>query len=482
MRRLAIFWASVLLLSSCTLGPNYVRPPVETPPAWRDNTASDNSFANLPWWELFGDPVLEGLIRTALEENRDLRIAVERIEEARAFYGIAKADLYPRVDFSGGAGYLRRSERGVGAPPPGVGTGTDFYLASLDLSWEIDFFGRLRRATEAQYALFLSTEEARRAVVIALVSDVARAYVELRDLDRRLAIARRTLVSREEYRELARIRFEGGFTSEVDFRQAQAEYYRIEASIHNNERLVAQKENEISVLLGRAPGGIPRGLQFEELPVLPQVPTGLPSDLLERRPDLREAEEILVAANAGIGEAKALLFPRIALTGSFGYESTEIDRWLSAPAQSWSIAGSLLQPIFNAGQNRRRVEASESRQRQALYAYEKAILAALRETEDAIVAYRKGGELRTSQVARAEAERRVLALAEIRYRGGVAAYLEVLDAQRSLFSAEIDATEAVRDHILALIRLYKALGGGWNPEPEEPKQSPEPAPAASPRG
>ncbi|UCD47588.1 MAG: efflux transporter outer membrane subunit, partial [Deltaproteobacteria bacterium] len=328
--------------------------------------------------------------------------------------------------------------------------------------------------TEAQYALLLSTEEARRAVVIALVSDVARTYVELRDLDRRLEISRRTLASRGEYRELARIRFEGGVTSEIDFRQAEAEYHRVEGTVIDLERSVAQKENEISVLLGRNPGKISRSPAAGEFPVPPAVPAGLPSDLIERRPDVREAEEILVASNARIGEAKALLFPRIALTGSFGFESTEIDQWLTAPAQAWSIGGSLLQPIFNAGQSRRRVEASESQQRQALYAYEKSIQAALREVENAIVEYRKGGELRVSAAARAGADRKVLHLAELRYRGGVAGYLEVLDAQRSAFSSDLDESQAIRDHLVALIQLYKALGGGWLPEAPQDEGSGQP--------
>ena len=471
---LAVLGLASLLLASCTLGPNYSRPPIETPPAWRDNTALDNSIANLPWWKLFRDPALEELIRIALAENKDVMIAAERIVEARALYGFTKADLYPRVDLTGDGAYLRGSEKGLSPPPPGADTKTEFYRLSADLAWEIDFFGRLRRATEAQYALLLSTEEARRGVVIALVSDVARTYVELCDLDRRLGIARRTLASRGEYRELARIRFEGGVTSEIDFRQAEAEYHRVEGTVIDLERSTAQKENEISVLLGRNPGEISRTPEGE-FPVPPAVPAGLPSDLIERRPDVREAEEILVASSARIGEAKALLFPRIALTGSFGFESTEIDQWLTAPAQAWSIGGSLLQPIFNAGQNRRRVEVSESQQRQALYAYEKSIQAALREVEDAIVGYRKGGELRVSAADRASAERKVLHLAELRYRGGVSGYLEVLDAQRSLFSSELDESQSVRDHLVSLIRLYKALGGGWTPEePQDAESGPTP--------
>lgn len=462
-----------LFLVSCTLGPNYTRPPVEVPPAWRDNTALDNSIANLPWWKMFRDPAFEELIQIALAENKDVKIAVERIVEARARHGFSKAELYPRVDLTGDGGYLRASKKGLSPPPAGPDPETEYYRVSADLAWELDFFGRLRRATEAEYALLLSTEEARRGVVITLVSDVARTYVELRDLDRRLDIARRTLVSRGEYMELARVRFEGGVTSEVDFRQAESEYHRVEATMIDLERSVAQKENEISVLIGRNPGKIVRTPVTEAFPVPPAVPAGLPSDLLERRPDVREAEEVLIAANARIGEAKALLFPRFALTGSFGFESTQIDEWLTSPAQAWSIGGSLLQPIFNAGQNRQRVVISKSQQRQAMYVYEKAIQAALREVEDAIVGYRKGGELRIASEKRTSADRIVLHLAGLRYRGGVTNYLEVLDAQRSLFNAELDESEAIRNHLISLIRLYKALGGGWTPEaPKEPMGTP----------
>jgi multidrug efflux system outer membrane protein len=325
----------------------------------------------------------------------------------------------------------------------------------------LDFFGRIRRATEAELALLLSTEEARRFAVITLVSDVARAYMELRDLDLRLEISRRTLKSREEYVNLAKLRFEGGRTSELDWRQAEAEYQRTLAIVQDFERFVGLKENEISVLLGRNPGTILRGRTAEEQTLPPEIPAGLPSALLERRPDILQAEQLLVSSNARIGEAKALLYPQISLTGFFGWESTELDNVFTGPARSWSIAGNLLQPIFNAGKNKRRVEATESQYRQTLYAYESVIIQAFREVEDSIIDYQKSGERRISQAARVVAERRVLELSEIRYRGGVSDYLQVLDAQRSLFDAELDSAESVRDQLVALVRLYKALGGGW---------------------
>jgi multidrug efflux system outer membrane protein len=458
MARRPILVASLLLVAGCRLGPDYQRPPVTTPPTWRDiPTAEAQSLANTAWWEVFDDPRLQELIRIALVENKDLKIAVERIEEARARYGFAKADSWPMLDAAASAG---------------AGTGSDgssggLYSLSVGMTWELDFLGRVRRITEAQMALYLGTEQARRATVLTLVANVAQAYFELRDLDRRLEISRRTIESRREYVQLARDRFEGGITPEIDFRQAEAELRRIESLVADFERLVALKENEISVLLGRNPGAVLRGLSVDAQKLPAAVPAGLPSELLDRRPDLREAEQALAASTANIGAAKALLYPRIALTGSYGYTSTDLDTLFDGSSKSWNLLGNLLQPIFYGGQNRRRVEITESQQRQSLYAYEKAVLQAFRETEDALVSYRKTGEGRAAQSERVKAERKVLELAELRYRGGVAAYLEVLDAQRSLFNAEIDETQSIGANLTSLVQLYKALGGGWPAAPEE---------------
>jgi outer membrane protein, multidrug efflux system len=461
--------------AGCALGPNYKRPDIVSPPHWRDMPAAEaESLANTPWWQLFDDPQLQALIRIALAENKDLKIAVERIEEARARYGFTRADLFPKVDASGTAGRLRFNDGSLVHTPEGdqvpanQGTETPIYAVSADVSWELDFFGRIRRATEAQRALLLGTEEARRSTVLTLVADVAIAYLELRDFDRRLEIARRTIGSRRESLQLASDRFEGGLTPELDKLQAEAELHRTEAIIFDLERLIAFKENELSVLLGRNPGPILRGRTVEEQKLPGAVPAGLPSALLDRRPDVREAEQVLAAATANIGEAKALLFPRISLTGSYGFASTEFDTLFEGPSKSWNLIGNLLQPIFNAGKNKRRVQITESRQRQTLYFYERTVIQAFRETEDALVSYRKTGEQSAAQGARVGAERRALELAEMRYRGGVSAYLEVLDAQRSLFGAELDEAETVGNHLTSLVRLYKALGGGWPAEPQTP--------------
>jgi multidrug efflux system outer membrane protein len=457
---------------SCKLGPEYARPPVVTPEKWRELAAADASIANVPWWELFQDEELRRLITTALSENRDLKIAIERIEEARALYGISRSQLYPQVDGSAVGGGLKFSEGSLTHTPPEESGERDNTkgLASLGVgfSWELDFFGRVRRANEAEMARLLATQEARRAVALTLVADVARAYVDLRALDRRLDIARRTLESRREYVALARDRFEGGVTPEVDWRQAEAEFFRMQAYLYEVEKLVVQKENEISVLLGHNPGAVPRGRAVELQPIPPEVPAGLPAQLLERRPDVREAEQRLVSATARIGEAVAMRYPRIALTGSLGVASTDLSELFDGSSTNWNIFTSLLQPIFDAGRNKRRVEVRESQQRQAVYDYERTLLQALREVEDSLVSLKKTGDQRGSQQKRVEAERKVVELSELRYRGGVAAYLEVLDAQRSLFNAEIDETASMNEHVNSLIRLYKALGGGWPTEPEPP--------------
>jgi multidrug efflux system outer membrane protein len=467
--------------SSCVLGPDYVRPVVPVPETWRNVEASEQeSLANTPWWELFQDPELVNLIQIALAENKDLLIAVERIEEARAIYGFTRADYFPKVDAAASAGALGISRNGF----PNLSSGTDredtLYSVSGQVFWELDFFGRIRRATEADLAQFYATEQSRRAVVLSLVADVARTYVELRELDRRVEIARQTLESRIAYVELARVRFEGGITSELDLRQSEAEKARTESFLHDFEGQLEQKENELASLLGRNPGAIPRGRMLEEFSLPPAVPPGLPSELLEHRPDVLQAEEELVSANARIGEAKALLFPSISLTGAYGWESTDLGDLLESPSRAWSISANLLQPIFHAGQNQRRVEVAESQQRQALYAYERSVLLAFREVEDSLVGLRQSGLRLGSESERTSAERKVLELAELRYRGGVADYLEVLDAQRSLFDAELSETSARRDQIVSLIQLYKALGGGW-PQAQAPGPEAAPAESAGPR-
>jgi multidrug efflux system outer membrane protein len=471
-----LLFAAVLCAAAaaCTLGPDYERPPLTVPEQWREIAAAEESLANLPWWELFKDEQLNSLITTALAENRDLKIAIERIEEARAMYGFSRADLYPQFDGSATAGGLQFSEGSLTHNSFGdTAASTEIYNLNVGLAWELDFFGRIRRANEAELANLLATEEARRAVAIAVVAGVAQAYVELRDFDRRLEITRRTVESRREYLTLARDRYEGGITPELDMRQAESEFHRVQSFVYQLEELINQKENEISFLLGRSPSPVLRGRSVVDQPVPPQVPAGLPASLLERRPDVRQAEEELIAANARIGEAVAMRYPRIALTGSYGAASTDLDTLLDGTSEAWNLFAGLTQPIFSAGKNKRRVEVRQSQQRQAVYAYENAVLQALREVEDALIALEKSGEQRGSQGERVFAERKVLELSELRYRGGVADYLEVLDAQRSLFNAEIDEVSSISDQVTSLVRLYKALGGGWpvSTEPAPPAEN-----------
>jgi multidrug efflux system outer membrane protein len=474
--------ALALVTTACAVGPDYKRPDVVMPTKWRDPAAAQGpSIANIPWWDLFKDPQLKKLVDIALHENRDLKIAVERIEEMRAALGIQKADLYPKLGADLDVGALHPSKGALmHLPDEGTST-TGLYVATLDLSWELDFFGRIRRATEAQRALLLASEEARRAVAIALVADVAMAYIDLRGLDRRLAIAKRTIASRQESVDYAKTRFEGTVTQEVDFRQAESELHRVEATVFNLEKLVTQKENELSFLLGHNPEAIVRSDSPEDQPVPPQVPADLPAQLLERRPDVRRAEMELMSANARIGEAKAMLYPQISLTASYGLASTDLGSFIDPASQTWRLFAGLLQPIFNAGKNQARVEMRESQNRQALYAYENTLLQALREVEDSLVGLRKSGEESGAQTARVVATRRVLELADLRYKGGVAQYLEVLDAQRSLFNAEIDEATAVTEHSKSLVRLYKALGGGWPTGKDAAAQgeTASPAPASS---
>jgi outer membrane protein, multidrug efflux system len=469
---------------SCAVGPDYKRPTVATPTNWRTEAATETSIANVPWWDLFKDEQLRALITVALEQNRDLKIAVERIEEARATYGIAKADLYPAVNAQVLGGGLKPSSGSLTHTPDddnGKRSPTGYANINLGFSWELDFFGRVRRASEAQRALLLASEEGRRSVAMTLVSDVALAYIDLRGLDRRLAIAQATVKSRQENVEFARLRFEGAVTQQIDLRQAEAELHRVEAVGYNVEKLVALKEDELSFLLGRKPGDIIRNRSADSQPVPPEVPAGLPATLLEQRPDIRQAEMQLWSATARIGEAKAMLYPSITLTGSYGLASTDLTNFIDPKAQTWNIFAGLLQPIFDAGKNQARVEVRESEQRQALYTYEKTLLQALREVEDSLVTLRETGKEHEAQSARLVAEEQLGELVELRYKGGVSDYLAVLDAQRSLFNAQNDEAISAAEHSRSLVQIYKALGGGWPASQADAKSATglPPAPAAS---
>jgi outer membrane protein, multidrug efflux system len=460
--RLAGRWAAaVLLVTGCALGPNYERPPT-TPVSsgWRDSAQAvrDSSFANIPWWVVFNDTTLQTLIRRALKENRDVHIALARVNEARALLGIQRLEFYPQINIQAG---IKRSD-GADSLLTGVGSNELSYFGG-GLSWELDLWGRLRRLNEAAAANLLATEQGRRSVILTVVSDVARAYLELIELDDQVAITDTQMVIRRQSLELARARFQGGLTSEMDVRQGENALAVAEGSHSRALRQRTQKENEISVLLGRTPGAVPRGLRLSQQVIPTVIPAGLPSTLLTRRPDLREAEEQLHAANARIGAAIAAMFPTISLTASGGAISDELGQLFKSGTGYWRLAPSLFQPVINTGRNRKQIAAERARTEAAVGQYEKTVLTAFREVEDELVAVQRLREEADAAGRASTAARRSVLLAALRYEGGVDNYLTLLDAQRAQLDAELQESGLQRQHRVAVVQLYKALGGGWDP-------------------
>ena len=459
----------ILLVASaaagCTVGPDYKRPIVTVPDTYRGAAALEPTapnavpIADQAWWEVFQDEQLQGLIRTALQQNFDLRIAATRILQARAQLGITRADQFPTVDAGASATRSRVPKSTVPFPLDAYQI-NDFQLTA-SVSWEIDFWGKFRRATEAARASLLASEWGRRAVATSLISQVATAYFELRAFDLQLDIATQTLASRRESLRLTEVTAAGGATSLVDVRQAEQLVFNAAATIADLERQIAQQENSISVLLRRNPGDVPRGVPLEQQTHLPEVPTGLPSTLLERRPDIRQAEQQLIAANANIGVAKAAYFPQISLTGSGGVQSAALSALFTTPAGLWSVGAGLTQSIFNAGRIRSRVALSKAEQEEAVLAYQQTIQQSLREVSDALVGYRKGRDFREQQQSLNRAATDARRLADIRYRGGATSYLEVLDSDTRMFSAQLDVAQAELSELLSLVQVYRALGGGW---------------------
>jgi outer membrane protein, multidrug efflux system len=453
--------------AGCTVGPNYKRPLVAVPETYRGTAAPATpgtdvaSIGDQAWWDVFHDEQLRELIRTALQQNLDLRIAASRIMQARAQLGITRADQFPTVDAGAGASRTRVPKSVVPFPLDPYQS-SDIQLTA-GVTWEVDFWGKYRRATEAARAILLASEWGRRAVATSLVSDVASAYFQMRAFDLQLEIATRTLASRRESLRLTEVTARGGATSLVDVRQAEQLVFNAAATTTDLERLIAQQENYVSVLLGRNPSDVPRGDSLEQQTHLPDVPVGLPSALLERRPDIRQAEQQLIAANANIGVAKAAYFPQISLTGSGGVQSAALSALFTTPAGLWFVGAGLSQPIFNAGRTRSRVAFSKAQQEEAVLAYQQTILQSLREVSDALVGYRKGRDFREQQQMLNQAATDARRLAEIRYRGGATSYLEVLDSDTRMFSAELGVTQAELSELLSLVQLYRALGGGWQP-------------------
>jgi multidrug efflux system outer membrane protein len=462
--------AAVVLLSGCKLGPSYHKPLATTPAAFRGSAAANApnapSIAEMQWFEVFKDAHLQDLIRTALAQSYELRVAVARVDAARANLGVTRSDQYPSINAGGTIIGVQPTEQGVLPIPAAISeTGIfrqrTFGAPFLDLlAYEVDLWGRLRRATEAARNEMLAEDWNRKAVKTTLIADIATAYFTLLEQDRELDIAKETLASRQESVRLIERRQTHGASTVLDVRQGEQLVYGATQSISNAERQIEQTENQISVLVGRDPGPVQRG-RFLDQQTLPEVPAGLPSSLLERRPDIQAAEHVLMAANANIGVAKAAYFPRITLTGFFGYASTDLSNLFTGSQKLWILAPVLSQPVFNAGRTKSGVRFAEALQRDALNEYMKAVQSGFRDVSDGLVQYKKIREIREQRELLVTALQDRKRLAYMRYRGGVDTMVNALNADQDLFAAEVNLSQSKRDELVSLVQLYKALGGGW---------------------
>jgi multidrug efflux system outer membrane protein len=450
MKRVLLLIAS-LALAACTVGPNYQRPPVTVPEQIYGATepATAQSLADTRWFDLFSDPVLRGLIEEALRNGADMRIAAARVEEARARYGIAGAARYPDVDYQVRTGYGRQNGETGAALAANVGAG-----------WELDLWGRIRRLNEAARAQYLASEEGRRAVQLALISEVAAAYFDLRELDAELDIARRTTDAFANTFDLFERRLRGGTASGLETTRAEALLANASAQIPLLEREIVATENQINVLLGRVPGPIARGVSLNEQPLPPAIPAGLPSALLLRRPDVRAAEQFLIAANANVGVAEAAFYPTLSLTGLLGVQSSDLSE-LFGEGRTWSIQAGLLGPIFNAGRLRNQRRVALALFDEARVQYEQSVTNALADVSTSLVAVQKLAAVETERERALRVNQEAVRLVTLRYESGLSAYFEVLDAMQQLFAAENAVVRTRRDRLFALVQFYRALGGGW---------------------
>lgn len=459
MKKYSVHLAVILLtavMSGCMVGPKYQKPVVQTPEyfTYYDSTLQDSAL-NLEWWTLFRDPQLDTLIRMALAENRDVRRAAARVEEARAAVGYTKADMWPTIGYEGN---IQGGNLNPVLNSGNTDTKSSYYAAPF-LSWEIDFWGKYRSATEAARADLLGTEYGYRSVMISLISAVASTYYQLLDFDNQLEISRQTLESRKESTRIIRERFNKGIVPEIDVNQAEIQENIAAEYIPQYERAVAQTEHALSILLGQMPGTIVRGLSLNSQPMPPEIPPGIPSELLTRRPDILYSEQMLIAQNAYIGVAQAMRFPSFSLTGLFGVASPDLT--FSAASAAWSVSGGLMGPIFHFNKNKRRVEIERQRYQQVLMEYDQTLLQAFREVEDGLVGVSTYTvELEAVNKQRASAQN-AARLSHSRYDGGVTSYLEVLDSERTLFNTELNASQTLRELLNAYVNLYKVLGGGW---------------------
>lgn len=463
----------LLALCGCAVGPNYKRPAVNVPVTYRgasteESTSSQRNAPSSPghdnaaslgdekWWNVFQDPELQSLIRTALENNYDVRIAATRVLEAQAQLGITRADQYPSLSVGGAIADQRSPQIG---PIPSYEVGLGQLTASA--AWNLDFWGRYRRATESARANLLANEWAQKQVMATLVANVATSYFQLRQLDLELEISKRTLGTRDESLKLTQTLEQHGISSMLDVRQSEQLVYTAAEEVPDFERQIAQQENAISILLGRNPGDIPRGLKLTDEPHAPEVPAGLPSALLERRPDIRQAEENLISANAQIGVARSAYFPQISLTGSAGFETAALTRLFTGPAGVWNFGTSLTQPIFEGGRIRNNVRFTEAQREQYVLSYQQTIQGAFRDVANGLVAYRKDREFRVQQEQLLKSAQDAAHLSEVRFKAGTTDYLEVLTNETNSFTAELGLAQAQGNELIALVQLYQALGGGW---------------------
>ncbi|WP_456374962.1 efflux transporter outer membrane subunit [Thiolapillus sp.] len=453
--------AALLALSGCsTLGPDYEKPEVPVPDNWRVPLKTAEQISNIEWWKAFGDPVLNDLVEEALAHNQDLRVAAARLLEYAARVDVARAGLYPQLGYGVNASRLQASRNSLNGVPAGNSRVGDDFLASLNVGWELDFWGRIARSTEAARANLLAAEYGRRSVILSVVSAVATGYLSLRSLDRQLEIARATLARRGESVALFEEQFRGGVISELELAQVRSEYQAAAVLIPTIERQIAQTENALSLLIGRNPGEIARGKAVGEL-VLPGIPADIPSEVLQRRPDILQAEQNLVAANALIGVARAEYFPHISLSGMLGLASADLSSLLNGASGIWNLGAAAGGTIFSGGAVDAQVRISEAARQQALHAYIRTVQTAFVEVNDALIASRKSREILAAVRLQVEASHSYARFAQMRYEEGYVSYMEVLDAERSLFDAELDYTRKEAEVHAALVAVYKALGGGW---------------------
>lgn len=450
-------------LAGCTVGPDYRRPVVEIPADYRAATVPNDQapLVDTKWWKLFKDPQLNALVRTALDQNKDLQLAFARVDAARARLGVVGAGRYPQFAAGASATNTLGSETGARPVPPGEDRTAHLYRVGFAFAWEIDLWGKYRRATEAARAQLAATDEVRQAVAISLVSSVAQTYLQLRELDLELQITRDTLAAWNETARIVGVLYRNGLTSEVDLRQVEGAAAATAAALPDLERATSQTENALSILLGRYPGPIARGFELKDFIVPPDVPAGLPSSLIERRPDVRSAEQILIASNAQIGVARAAYFPSISLTGPFGTESTNLAGLFTGGSGFYQFPLKVLQPIFAGGAIKSSVQLAEAARHQSLIQYEQVIQQSFREVEDALVAHRRMREALAAQEASVAAFLRASQLAESRYRSGLSNLLPVLDSRRALYGAQIGEAHIRLAQVVAVTQLYKALGGGF---------------------